>query len=162
MKENSNLISHKNDKNKLGTIGLSLFTLSIIYIIWWVDLISESAKINNIYGDDSYLLWIPFAIIVWIAGVILLWRLTAKRFGDFYVGATKQSLIIKYRLIGFRFSKKYDYTKICKLRIIDKGNHIFQVGFNYGDNEDYIGISSGYPEEKANEIFNEFKKVISE
>lgn len=105
MKENSILISHKNDKDKLGTIGLSLFALSILYIIWWTDLISESAKVNSIYDDDRYLLWIPFAITVWFVGVILIWRLTARKLGDFHIIATKQALIINYRLIGFRISK---------------------------------------------------------
>ncbi|MPQ48446.1 hypothetical protein GCQ56_15685 [Marinifilum sp. N1E240] len=160
MKEHSYLISHKSDKDKLGTIGLSLLTLSILYIIWWVDLISESAKVHSVFGDERYLLWIPFAFIVWTVAIVFVWRLTARMMGDFIIESDEKCLIITYKLIGFRFSKKYNYSKICKLRMVDKGNSVFQVAFNYDDNEDYIGISKGYSDEKAKEIFNILESVI--
>ena len=149
-------IKLKSDKGRITSIIISLITLTVIYIIWWSNIISDAAK-YNINGDDKHLLWILMATIVYFIALYLLIRLTTKLLGDLKITFKNQIIIIDFMLFNYSFSKKYELDKITKLRIIDRGSFIFQVGFNYGKDERFIALGLGSNQKLANGLYNKLE-----
>ena len=149
-------IKLKSDKGQITSIVILLITLTVIYIIWWSDIISDTAK-YNISGDDKHLLWILMASIVYFIPLLLLIRLTTKLLGDLQITFKNQFIQIDFMLFSYSFSKKYELDKITKLRIIDKGSFIFQVGFNYGEGEKFIALGLGSNQKIANNLYNKLE-----
>lgn len=96
--------------------------------------------------DIAYI-WI--AVLLYFSVFAVLFRKIITMEGSMQAHIIGDSLFVKFNLFGFTNNKVYKIKEIRKLRVMDKGNKKFEVGFNYGDQEDYINLGRGYSEKYA-------------
>lgn len=103
------------------------------------------------FEKDIAYIWI--AILIYFVVFAVLFQKIIKIEGRVQADIKNGLLVIKFSLLGLGARETYEIDQITKLRVTDRGNRRFELGFNYGIEEDYILLGGGHSEEDAETLY---------
>ena len=115
---------------------------------------------TSYFKKDIAYTWV--AILIYLAVFAVIFQKIIKMEGRAQADIHNGLLVIEFSLLGLSVRDTYEIDQITKLRVTDRGNRRFELGFNYGTEEDYIILGRGHSEKHAETLYETLKLRLTD